>query len=562
MTSDKKLISEKFNDFFVNIGPTLAKRIPIIDKSPLSYMQSSMTESIFLAPVMPTEIEKLVLTLKNSATGWDEINAMLLKSMINDIRDPLCHICNMSLEEGIFPSQLKIANVLPLFKAEESLQFNNYRPVSLLCIISKVFEKLMYNRVNDFLSNLKILYEFQFGFRKKHSTYLAHLILLDRITKSLDNGKTALGIYLDFSKAFDTVNHEILLKKLHHYGIRGNAYAWFQSNLSGRVQYVTYVQSSPKPIKCVVPQGSILGPLLFLIYINDLPNVCDHSMPFLFADDTHLFSSGKDIEKLYEVANEELNAIAEWLKVNRLSLNVKKTHYMVFTNAKNNRPKSKLKIEGESISEVPKTKFLGVMIDQKLNWQHHISYISCKVAKGIGIIIKLRKILNKESLQSLYYAFVYPYMMYCNPVWGNASAVHINKLHVLQKKIVRIIAGVKPRTSTDDLFRNLNIMKLDEINIFLIAQLMHKQYTADVIPVFQNMFITNSDIHSYETRQSNHLNIPLCHKNIGKTSIRYRGAIIWNNVLKSGIPLDQSNMFLKQQLRKQIMSGSIRDKLH
>ena len=153
-------------------------------------------------------------------------------------------------------------------------------------------------------------------------------------------------------------------------------------------------------------------------------------MPFLFADDTHLFSSGKDIEKLYEVANEELNAIAEWLKMNRSSLNVKKTHYMVFTNAKNKRPKSELKLEGESISEVSKTKFLGVMIDQKLNWQHHISYISCKVAKGFGIIIKLRKILNNESLQSMHYAFVYPYMMYCNPVWGNAYAVHINKLHV------------------------------------------------------------------------------------------------------------------------------------
>ena len=152
---------------------------------------------------------------------------MLLKSTINDIRDPLCHICNMSLEEGIFPSQLKIANVLPLFKAGESFQFNDYRPVSLLCIISKVFDKLMYNRVNDFISNLKILHAFQFGFRKKHSTYLAHLILLDRITKSLDTGETALGIYWDFSKAFDTVNRDVLLKMSHIV-----MYNYLQSQLS------------------------------------------------------------------------------------------------------------------------------------------------------------------------------------------------------------------------------------------------------------------------------------------------------------------------------------------
>ena len=193
------------------------------------------------------------------------------------------------------------------------------------------------------------------------------------------------------------------------------------------------VQSSPKQITCGVPQGSILGPLLFLIYINDLPNVCDNTMPFLFADDTNLFISGDNSQKLYEAANNDLNAIAEWLKVNRLSLNVKKTHYMVFSNTKITSANTELKIEGETISEVTKTKFLGVIIDNRLNWQHHINYISSKVVKGIGIIIKVRKVLDNKSLLSLYYAFTYPYLMYCNHVWGNACLVYLNKLNVLQK---------------------------------------------------------------------------------------------------------------------------------
>ena len=564
MTSDKKVISEKFNDFFVNVGPTLAKKIPLIDKSPLSYLHYRVNESIFLTPVTTMELEKKLLNLKNSATGWDEINTMFLKTSLNYIRDPLCHICNMSLEEGIFPSKLKIANVLPLFKAEEHSQFNNYRPVSLLCILSKVFEKIMYNQVSDFLTKLEILYEFQFGFRKKHSTYLAHLVLQDEITKSLDDGEKVIGIYLDFSKAFDTVIHDILLQKLYYYGIRGNAYEWFKSYLTGRVQYVTYngVQSSPKQIRCGVPQGSILGPLLFLIYINDLPNVCDKTMPFLFADDTNLLISGSNSQKLYEAANNDLNAIAEWLKVNRLSLNVKKTHYMVFSYTKVKSDNAELKIEGETIPEVSKTKFLGVIIDNRLNWQHHINYISCKVAKGIGIILKIRKVLDNESLRSLYYAFIYPYMMYCNHVWGNACSVYLNKLIILQKKAVRIMAGVKPRTPTANLFDNLNIMKVNDSNVFLIAQVMHQVYTTDVLTVFQRMFITNRNIHTHETRQSDHFNIPLYHKNIGKISIRYRGAVIWNNILKSEITLNCSKIIFKKHLKTNISTGAIKNQLH
>ena len=202
ITDDKQLISTKFNDFFVNIGPTLASKIPNVDKSPLFFMCNRIAETIFLSPVTTTEIDKLILSLKDSAPGWDYITASLLKISLDYIRDPLCYLCNKSLQTGIFPAQLKIANVLPLYKAEDPFQFNNYRPVSLLCILSKVFEKIMYSRLNEFLVELGILYEIQFGFRKKHSTHLALLILLDKLTKALDDGKKAIGIFLDFSKAF------------------------------------------------------------------------------------------------------------------------------------------------------------------------------------------------------------------------------------------------------------------------------------------------------------------------------------------------------------------------
>ena len=428
-------VCDRFNDFFTTIGPTLDKKIPQTNKKPIEYLGCPMINSIYLYPVTTTEINKIVKALKDSSAGYDGISTNLLKESLTHINEVLSYLCNLSLKEGVFPEKLKTANVIPLFKSGDPELFNNYRPVSILCTISKIFEKVMYSRIIDFLNKYKFFVKSQFGFRKDHSTYMPLLVLIDEIVNALDSGEVAVGVFLDFSKAFDTVNHKILLSKLFHYGIRDKAYAWLESYLCNRVQFVSYngFKSTKNTITCGVPQGSILGPLLFLIYINDLSKICQFTNPFLFADDTNLLHHSKDLVKLQKEINDDLHQISEWLQANRLSLNIKKTHYMIFSN-KRLPIDMNIKIDGNKIDSVEQTKFLGVIIDKQLNWKKHITHITGKVARGIGIIIKAKKYLPREAMLSLYYYFIYPYLTYCNLVWGTSCKSHLERLKILQKK--------------------------------------------------------------------------------------------------------------------------------
>ena len=366
---------------------------------------------------------------------------------------------------------------------------------------------------------------------------MALITLIDKLTAAIENGDYATGFFLDFSKAFDTVNHSILLEKLHHYGIRGCAHSWFKSYLSNRHQCVTYdgVMSGKQMIRCGVPQGSILGPLLFLTYMNDLSSACDHSQPFLFADDTNLFLSGSSICPLQQNMERDLINRAEWLKTNQLSLNIKKTHFMVST-SKNKTP----------------TNMELHILDHKITWKKHINYISNKIAKGIGIIKNVRKYLNSKTLISLYYYFIYPYLIYCNHVWGNTCKSNMNSVVLLQKKIIRIICWVKSREHTDPLYIKLKLLKCEDINKYLLSRFMYRIHHGD-ITMLGGYFIKNSNIHKYNTRQSDHYHVPSFKTNLGKACFKYQGALIWNNILKHEIDINASDHLFAKNIKGLIL---------
>ena len=302
--------------------------------------------------------------------GPSSIPVKLLRLIPDLIIIPLAYIINMSLKSGVYPNLLKLVKVVPIHKDGSTQDINNYRAISLLSIFYKIIEKLMHKRLYTFLEDNNILYHNQYGFRKKNSTVYALIQITELIKASIDNGKFGYGIFIDLRKAFDTVNHKILLTKLEHYGVRGNMPHWFQSYLSNRKQYVLIngETSESLEINCVVPQGSVLGPLLFLLYINDLPNISKLLNFYLFADDTNIYYESSSLQELEKTINKELNKLYLWLNVNRLSLNIDKTNYIIFHPY--NKPMKQhitIKINKKAIQEKEGIKYLGVLIDSTLS---------------------------------------------------------------------------------------------------------------------------------------------------------------------------------------------------
>ena len=533
--NDKEEISNTFNDFFVEI----ASSVPFIETNPLDYINSHIQGSLFLSPITAEEIQKEIMSLNSKkACGPFSIPVKLLKLIKSPISKPLELLFNHSLSTGKVPQDFKIARVIPVFKNGSKTDINNYRPISLISVYNKLLEKLVYKRVLVFLENNKMIYSKQFGFRSNHSTEQALLFIVNKIQNAIENREFSCGIFLDFSKAFDTVDHKILLDKLDYYGIRGVAKEWFISYLKDRKQYVSIgnVKSDYKNISCGVPQGSVLGPLLFLLYINDLKE-CLHLLDaHLFADDTNLFYSGKNLKDLETTVNSELKEVQTWLSANKLSLNITKSYFVIFRPHQKNIPfQIHLSINNELLKQEECIKYLGIFLDSHLKWRFHINYITKKINRNIGLLSKLRHLVNKKILIELYYSFIFPYLIYSLIIWGNTYSTILYPLCTIQKRAIRIITFSSYRDHSTPLFKLTNILKLTDLIYFQTAIFMYKFHHRMLPSLFDNYFTEISKTHNYSTRLSQKKSycLPKIRTNYGIYNIRYQGPKVWNSINKT-----------------------------
>ena len=542
MIFDNKEISEpseicnKLNNYFCSIGTNLVQLLnPGGNIDFMKYTPYSNKNSMFCSPVTPDEIVKIIQRLPNNkAPGMDGINSKILKVICNSISPPLAHIFNLSFTTGEVPELLKVAKVIPIYKKGERNQPGNYRPISLLSIFDKIMEKLMYKRLSDFLENNNILYEYQFGFRKNHSTSHAVMEVMDSIYQNWDNHDVTMGIFLDLQKAFDTVNHYILLKKLEIYGIRGIILKWFTSYLTNRRQY-TVLQNYESEFECItygVPQGSVLGPLLFLIYVNDIQYAITNAKIKLFADDTNVFFHSKDLVKLFTLANAGMLQLYDWFKVNKLSLNVDKTCYSVFgPNCKKDMALT-LHINGKAIQNVTCCKYLGIMIDNDLKWKKHIDYVYNKLIKFVSIFYKIRTKVCNNILRMIYFAFVHSHLLYGVEVYANTTTNHLSKLITLNNKLLRILQNKSIKTHNSELYRTYFTLPLQLLHNFQILLFIHKyvHHRSKLPDVFSTYFEPNKVLHSHDTRQKNDFHMYAVQSEVGKKIISYKGTKLWNNL--------------------------------
>ena len=533
-------IANVLNSHFTSIATSLAENLEATETKFTDYMGAENKSSMFLKLI---EIHEILEQIKNicisKSQGYDEIPPKIIKWAQNLFAPILLVIFNKCIDLGYYPNSMKIGKGAPVYKKDEQNDKSNYRPITVLTQFNQIFERLLSKRYLNFFENFDIITKKQYGFLKKHCTEHAILDLKEYIISKLDNKEVMAVLFLDLQKAFDTVSHDILLQKLYHYGVRGPAHQLIKSYLSGRKQY-TKVKNALSDLAFVlwgVPQGSVLGPLLFLIFINDLPNASNLTS-WLFADDTALALSSPNIQELESRFNHEVTKIHNWLLANRLSVHYsKKTQYMLIQGPTlKDRKISSMNFElymgSHKIEKTDNYTYLGIIIDEKMNWQLQINKLCSKLSNVCGVISKARHYLDRPSLMLIYNSLFDSRLRYGILAWGTASEQHLQKLRVLQNRVIRFITFSSFRTSVAPLYSVLKILPLNE-QLFLQRNIFMHSLHYDNLP-FSLRGYCQRPTHRYSTRYKTAGNyvMPCPTTNRAQRSIKFAGPKAWAEVPK------------------------------
>lgn len=511
-------IADRFAGYFSGAA---AQRIQESFGSDISTSCTTMAinhGSFFFWPVDDAEVGQVIKSLKDSnSVGPDRINTKLLKSVADSISQPLALLINMSVSKGIFPSLLKVASVVPVHKKNDHTCLSNYRPISVLNVTSKIIERVVYNRMVSFLVKHALLTERQHGFWAGRSTESAAYSFLGHVYEKVDQGYFVAGLFFDLTAAFDSLNINFACDKLYAVGFRGPILSWIKSYLSHRQIFVSLdgIKSAEYEMNMGVPQGSVLGPLIFLLFINDLPSSLGTGFLSMFADDAAVAVSARTPGELEELLQQTVSQFSEWCHRNSLILNLSKTVLMRFACQK----ASLANISCDNIDNRVSTKFLGIFLDETLNWEAHIEHVSKKVNQAYYAISQLKNMLDRKHLINVYYALVYCHLCYNVILWG--GGVTSGRVFVAQKKVMRLIFGLKYRDTCKGYFLDNKIMTFPCVYIYKCL-LATKTFLGD--------FACNGDCHEYNTRNRTGLAVAAHSTSKFEKSPSYSGAKLYNKL--------------------------------